>query len=286
MPKFRVSIVACARWETDYIAEWLNYHRSIGCSHVYLYCNDDDPGELYAAIMPYLAGASPFVTFIHFPFAGRQRYMYLHFLRTYRHESEWISFIDIDEFVQIISGEPLSRFIDKFDAAWDAVSLNWLFFGPNGFKQRPSGSVLLQYTRRSAEPHVYTKMFTRAAAIPGEWLDSDVLIDFWHHWHDLPTIRTCNVLGESLELYYTDFPDRASLLLSENQLGARLIEIARVAHFAFRSEHDFLRRSERGTLGDFGDQLRWRELYQRGEVERFVEPLNAIEDRTHAAYLS
>ena len=62
MPKHRFSLVACARWEENDILEWLDYHRSIGIDHVYLYSNDDDASTLRNVIGPHLEGPRPFVT--------------------------------------------------------------------------------------------------------------------------------------------------------------------------------------------------------------------------------
>ncbi len=53
-PKYKFSIAACARWETKNISEWIAYHRAIGFEHIYLYCNDNDPAELYECLLPLL----------------------------------------------------------------------------------------------------------------------------------------------------------------------------------------------------------------------------------------
>ncbi len=74
------AIAACARWETEYLVEWLLYHRQIGFDRVYLYCNDDDPAECYERVLPFIRGPRPFVTFVHFPFPGLLGEMYKHFL--------------------------------------------------------------------------------------------------------------------------------------------------------------------------------------------------------------
>ena len=57
-------------------------------------------------------------------------------------------FLDIDEFFSIRDGRSLSEFVSSYDNICDALYINWLYFGNNGFVQRPHGSVLLQYTRR------------------------------------------------------------------------------------------------------------------------------------------
>lgn len=69
-PRFKFTIVACARWENNYIAEWLNYYRAIGFDHVFLYCNDDDPTALFEKVLPFTLGLNPFVTFRFYPIRG------------------------------------------------------------------------------------------------------------------------------------------------------------------------------------------------------------------------
>src|SRR6202012_3377326 len=70
--KYAFSLVACARWEETTIQEWVEYHKSIGFSHIYLYSNDDDPNPLFRAVAPYTYGPDPFVTFMHWPIRGQQ----------------------------------------------------------------------------------------------------------------------------------------------------------------------------------------------------------------------
>src|SRR5271155_3644064 len=94
-------LVACARWESSCIAEWIVYHRLLGFEHLYLYCNDDDPGELYAAVLPFIIGPEPFVTFHHFRYLGQQQAMYLHYLEHYKDQTKWFMFLDIDEFLRL-----------------------------------------------------------------------------------------------------------------------------------------------------------------------------------------
>ena len=72
MLKHRFSLVACARWEETQIQEWVEYHKSIGFDHVYLYSNDDDPAPLFHAIAPYAYGPNPLVTFRYWPHLGEQ----------------------------------------------------------------------------------------------------------------------------------------------------------------------------------------------------------------------
>lgn len=144
-PKYKSAIAACARWESDSILEWVTYHKSLGFDHIYLYCNDDDPLELYERLCPLIVGDSPFVTFIYYPFVGLQTAMYKHFLRTAAQDTEWFIFLDIDEFIALKQHPDIHAFIRDYGKDSDAVYLNWIFFGNNGHVTRPTGSVLAQY---------------------------------------------------------------------------------------------------------------------------------------------
>jgi len=176
--KHNVSIIVCARWETEYITEWLLYHQSIGFDHVYLYCNDDDPTELYGQVLPFCRGEAPFVTFHHFPFQGQQFYMLTHGLRHHKEETEWIAFLDIDEFLVLPELNDIQAFLRRCPPHWDSIHFNWSYFGNSGHIERPGGSVLCTYTRREENLHPATKTLTRTAKIDLAKFDRKRL--FWH----------------------------------------------------------------------------------------------------------
>ncbi len=154
-------IAACARWEAPYAAEWLAYHRAIGFEHVYLYCNDDDPAELYEAVLPFTQGPDPFVTFRYFPEQGMQRKMLMDFCAHNGSDFEWVSFLDLDEFLRLPPGQTLPDYMRGFEDKTDCLMFNWVYCGPNGHKTPPK-SVLKDLTRRQASVHPFTKMLFRS----------------------------------------------------------------------------------------------------------------------------
>jgi hypothetical protein len=280
-PKYRFALAACARWETPYITEWLNYHRAIGFEHVFLYCNDDDPDEFYAEVLPFTEGVAPFVTFNHHPGQGEQQQMYRHFLLHYPHQCEWVGFLDIDEFLRLPPEKKIAGFIGGFGPDVDCVLFNWIFFGPNGHKTPPAGSVLASYTRRSESIHPYTKYLVKSSVLTGsKILDPVAGHGFWHSLHDmLPApIRVVNVLGEDAGDYYEGFPDRPSSIINQWDMKSRLLSTAIIHHYAFRSEQAFWDRSARGLEGAFRLQTIWRELAEGDGFAAFLESVNATED--------
>ena len=212
MPKHRFSLVACARWEETQIQEWVEYHKSIGFDHVYLYSNDDDPTALFRAVAPYTYGADPFITFQYWPTVGEQIEIYLHFLRTFKHETEWFSFLDIDEFFVLKGLDDIAAFMLEYQSTVDCLYFNWVIYGHDGRLRREDTPTLTTYLRRARRPDVHTKMLCRAASLDAEQIRRfRGLGAFWHFLDNyrLPGVRCADVLHASTEGYSAQFPASA-----------------------------------------------------------------------------
>lgn len=285
--KYRFVIAVCARWETRYVVEWLNYHRAIGFEHVYLYCNDDDPRALYEAVLPFTMGPAPFVTFRFFPEQGEQRKMLLHFLAQDRHQAEWICFLDLDEFIRLPKGRDLERFMAPFEPIADCVMFNWVFFGPNGHVTPPRGNVLEMYTRRDAGLHPLTKLIARSFIFddPKLYLQGKDA-SFIHRLGEYVgiDIRAVNVLGEDMTDYYVDFHRDAKAFVNQPARREAIFAKAVIHHYAFRLEQAFTDRVARGLKGDFGGQTLWGDLRKNEGFFGFVNGVNAVEDRRLADF--
>jgi len=280
-PRHRFAICACARWENRYIVEWLNYYRAIGFDHVYLYCNDDDPAELYERVLPFTQGPAPFVTFRFHPIQGEQAEIYIHFLRHYAHDADWIGFFDIDEFLRLPPGESIGQFIGRFPADIDCMLFNWVFFGPNGHKEPPAGNVLENFTTREASIHPYTKFVVRPGVLRGQKLFSRATNTGFWHWPmgfvDQP-FKAVNPLGEDVRDYNQWFEAEARRFVNEPARRDQLLETAMVHHYAFRSECAFWEREARGLQGNFDGQTIWRELADGPGFAGHLAVLSAVTD--------
>jgi hypothetical protein len=278
----KCSLVACARWEQRYIVEWLEYNRSIGFDHVYLYCNDDDPQELYEAAYPFLTGSQPFVTFRHFGLQGQQRQMYRHFVKNYARETEWFSFIDIDEFLTIKKYKSVYEWISQEHKFADCILLNWLFAGDSGHRTRPVGRVLNNYIHRAAQFHPFTKCIVRSSAVDFDKFNLGPPDTFWHSFAPMlkDSSSTVNAIGQDARNYYDNFPNLASEKIQSSGFFQSTFDSAFILHVAFRSESDLKLRVDRGLSGDFSAQKMWLDLHQKGSsaIRDFMEHLNAVED--------
>jgi len=285
--KHAYAICACARWETPYVVEWLNYYREIGFSHVYLYCNDDDPGALYQRMLPFTQGEAPFVTFYHHPHQGQQFEMYAHFLRHALAETEWVAFFDIDEFLRLPPGEKIGEFLRRFSPDVECVMFNWVFFGPNGHKTPPEGLVLENFTRRNAMLNPFTKFVARSRTMEELNLtDRGRAHGFWHEIGskvDRP-VATVNALGEDMAEYYQGFPDSSREFANVPARRERLLETAVIHHYAFRSEQAYAERSARGLKGDFGGQGAWKKVADGPGFAGHLATVNGVEDTRLAGF--
>jgi hypothetical protein len=286
MAKYRVSLVACARWEETQIQEWVEYHKSIGFDHIYLYSNDDDPAPLFRAIAPYAYGPDPFITFRHWPHVGQQTEIYLHFLETFKSETEWFSFLDIDEFFVLKRVNNISDFMRDYQDSVDCLYFNWLVYGHCGKRQREDGPTLTSYLRRASKPDSHTKMICRSAAIDAAAIRKAVqsgLGAFWHFLDNfrLPDLRCRDVLHGSTLGYSADFPASAWPFVQREGFDEAIINHAYIAHFQFKSEADFLRRWRRGGFPN-GEQ--WRAIFETGAHRSILETNNAVYDSYLAEY--
>ncbi len=278
--RHRASIVACARWESPFIAEWLAYHTTIGFDHVYLYCNDDDPTELRDILSGLPSALSARVTFRPYFGQGQQRFMYLDALRYARQNSEWISFLDVDEFLVLRSWASIPDLLLELNRdAIDSLHLNWLFYGNNGHKTRPAGSVLRNYTRRSRTVDVHTKHISRACCFEPHRM-ARAVFPFWHGLTDpvWDGFKRRNVLGDDMGPLLQAFPTAMSAYLDAEDRSEAMIEAGYIAHFALKSEDDFRIRVARGLGGNFGGQVKWQRHLESGELPAILETMNAEPD--------
>ena len=125
----------------------MEFHRLVGVERFFLYNNfsEDHHREVLA---PYVEEG--IVTIRDWPVLdGRvgQIPAYNDCLRWHRHDSRWIAFIDLDEFLFIPGGESLPSVLAEYEQ-WPAVAVRWAMFGTSGHKTRPPGLVIENYQRR------------------------------------------------------------------------------------------------------------------------------------------
>ncbi|TNJ42773.1 glycosyltransferase family 2 protein [Phaeobacter sp. B1627] len=143
----RITAVTCVKNEGPFLLEWIAYNRLIGVTDFLFYSNDCSDGS--DALLEGLA-ARGYVTHLPNPAAGRAYQMEA--LRDCAHQpvvrqADWLWIADVDEFLNIHTGDHTIPALIEACANPQAISLTFQFFanaGITGFVDRP---VIEQFTR-------------------------------------------------------------------------------------------------------------------------------------------
>lgn len=122
------SIVSIFKNEAPYLKEWIEYHKIVGVDHFYLYNNNSEDG-FNAVLEPYVKQG--IVTLLDWTKNQAQMECYHDAIMRFRGESNWLAFIDIDEFIVPNSTSDIKDFLNNFKNK-PSVLAYWKYFGASG----------------------------------------------------------------------------------------------------------------------------------------------------------
>lgn len=260
--KCKLSLCAIMKDEAPYLIEWLEFHKIVGVERFYLY-NNNSTDNTVDIVQSYVQSGE--VVLHDWPFSPKQQASaYEHCLESYRQESEWITFLDLDEFLFPTEKENLIEVLEEFDLV-PAVGVNTLIFGSSGHETRPEGLQIENFTQRSQddfESNRYIKSIVRPAQI----LRSNCPHFFVPINDDLFTVT------ENKEPLVSSISERLS------------VQKLRVNHYYTRSKQEMKQKVMRGdAFFPWRKALSVLEAWDRNEVEdltiqRFVPKLREAVD--------
>jgi hypothetical protein len=147
-----VAVVAIAKNEGLYVREWVEFHRLVGITKIYLYDNDsnDDTRRL---LQPYVD--SDLIDYQSITSVGRQLDAYMDAIARHKQECRYMAFIDLDEYIM-----PEKPYYPIADVVRDVlakrnnaagIALNWCLYGNSGHTSRPTGLITENYIDRARE---------------------------------------------------------------------------------------------------------------------------------------
>lgn len=141
--KYKVSICAIFKNEAVYLKEWIEFHRIVGVEHFYLYNNNSNDNYM-SVLMPYVNLG--IVTLIDWEKQHAQMDAYANCIKKYAKDTEWLGFIDLDEFIVPNEDNDVYTFLCRFKNK-PAVLMYWRVFGTSGLIERDlSGLVIEDFT--------------------------------------------------------------------------------------------------------------------------------------------
>ena len=138
--KFKISICGIFKNEAPFLKEWIEFHEMIGVEHFYLYNNNSE--DNYQEILQSYIDRG-IVTLVDWPYDHSQIKAYQHFYETYRHETQWVSFLDIDEFFCPRYENTLTDWLLKNDR-YPVLVLYWRMFGTSGKLHHNSDQLVIE----------------------------------------------------------------------------------------------------------------------------------------------
>ena len=154
--KYSVSLCGIFKNEAKFLDEWIQFHLVIGIEHFYLYNNNSD--DNYEEVLkPYTEKG--IVDLIDWPFNHSQMEAYKDCYDKHRNDTNWLTFIDVDEFICPIATNDIKSWLASYKN-YPGVAVYWKQFGSNGKLNHDNNELVIeQYTQCWSKPSTYTKMF-------------------------------------------------------------------------------------------------------------------------------
>lgn len=156
----RLSLVLIIKDEARYVREWIEFHNMLGVDHFYIYDNESSD-HLKEILTPYIK--SHIVTYHYWPGKIVQLPAYNHALENYRFDTEYMGFIDTDEFLFPIKGFSIPDTIDDIISTYHArtarvfnaggIGVNWRSYGTSHISKYIEGLVIENYILRGTDDY-------------------------------------------------------------------------------------------------------------------------------------
>lgn len=170
--KYTVCICGIFKNEAQYLEEWINYHQVIGVDHFYLYNNNSDD-DYSVVLQPFIDRG--IVDLVEWPLPHSQMLAYRDCYNNHREDTQWLTFIDIDEFICPISTDNIKDWLASY-ISYPGVAVYWKQFGSNGkLTHDPRQLVIEQYTQCWRKFSCYTKMFCNMNFVISDFQNPHVL---------------------------------------------------------------------------------------------------------------
>lgn len=135
--KYQLSITSVFENESNYLKEWIEYHRTVGVEHFILY-NNNSTDDYLTVLNPYLEEGV--VELIEWPSIKKDNdghnYMFNVQINAYtdainrsRNFSKWLALIDIDEFIVPVVDSTIIECLEKKYSLVSGLCVNWQCYG-------------------------------------------------------------------------------------------------------------------------------------------------------------
>jgi hypothetical protein len=259
---YKYSICACVRITNPFLfVEWLSYQFLIGFEHIYLYDNKSN-----YLINDLCRRYKNKVTIYHTDEEHIQLPSYNHFLQHHRTETEYISFLDDDEFIIFNDFETIDN-VMKYMEYPDYIVLNWKMMGCQQRVRSISEYLIESNTKSEKEFHNHVKGIVKTENI--SHIDNPHCIGVY-------TNKTIFKDGSNDILLYRGYIPGTHTLHKKPLIW--------INHYYKISRNDFLLKCERGQVNNvpkrnFNEEFTYdkdENLIETNDMKRMVEKIKEI----------
>lgn len=258
------AVCLIAKNEGSYLLEWLAYYRVLGFDEIIIYENNSSDES--SAILSKLAAAKKVV---YRPWLlGRnespQITAYADAIK--RVKSDWILFVDADEFLVLHHHDTVNAFLASFQSRSEVTSIgvNWRIFGDSNLESQDPRPVIERFTHASLADfsvNMHLKSFSRVGSI-GQLV----------HMH------VCETTGQQVH------PSGLPLTMPHWGLSERIeLEVAQINHYYAKTFEEYQNKKRRGQGGAGDDNPELKYWYNddsfRSHNRNDVEDLSALKQK-------
>ena len=138
--KYKYSICSIFKNEGPYLKEFIEYHLLVGFEHFYFYNNNSE--DNYKEVLQEYVEKGV-VTLIEWPVVPGQQAMYENWYATYRHETQWVAFLDLDEFICPTRAHTIDEWIKPFEK-YPIIMMYWRMFGTSGIIENDTNKLVTE----------------------------------------------------------------------------------------------------------------------------------------------
>ncbi|MBQ3414758.1 MAG: glycosyltransferase family 92 protein [Clostridia bacterium] len=128
----KVAVCAIAKYENNYIREWVQHYITLGFDNVILYDNNDIDGEIFNDVIGDYIRSNYVILKDKRGEMFNQKEFYNECYKEYSNEYDWIAFFDIDEFLELEYDDNIKNYLAKdVFKQFDYIRICWKTYTDN-----------------------------------------------------------------------------------------------------------------------------------------------------------
>lgn len=153
--KYHLSVCTIFNDEAPYLKEWIEYHEMLGVEHFYLY-NFFSEDNYLEVLAPYINSGLVELKDWGYVFnnweewKGIQVACYNDCIKNSKFQTEWLAFIDADEFVFPVKDYTIPEALQRYDE-YAGVVINWQLYGSSDYYKLPLNMLMTEVLIKRAE---------------------------------------------------------------------------------------------------------------------------------------